>query len=208
MNRLPCSRSALRNRGCLLRRPERWPPSRASSTTQGQGKLRGFNELELAFLQEEILDDACYLKPGVIALKRGDVVVDVGANVGVFSHQARQIVGCEGMILSVEALPPTFAVLQRNKDAVERCDGGWVLVNAAAGALDDGHTKMTFYPRAAGWGTSTPQQNTALMQNDLKQFINNMLDDRTSQVRPMSAMRKLLNSPSHRCPAFSKLCTR
>jgi hypothetical protein len=89
-------------------------PKRACAAQHGQNNLRGFNGLEMQFLQEEILDDLCYLKPGVIALGRGDVVVDVGANVGVFSHQVCQIVGCEGAVLSIEALPPTFAVLEHN----------------------------------------------------------------------------------------------
>lgn len=111
--------------------------------------------------------------------------MDIGANVGVFSQQAADKVGEKGSVLSVEALPPTFRLLQENRDALRRENASqctWQLVNAAAGDRDSGTRTMTFFPRAAGWGTCMPEQHTTLMKKDLKQFVRNLLEDKTSQV--------------------------
>lgn len=116
----------------------------------------------------------------------GDVVVDVGANVGVFGRQAAATVGKHGLVVSVEALPPTFKLLQENRFALQQANASyseWRLVNAAVGDSDDGTRQMTFFPHAAGWSTSMPEQHKKLMQKDLKQFVRNLLEDQTSEVQ-------------------------
>jgi len=50
---------------------------------------------------------AAYLRPG-------SIVVDVGANIGVFSLSASRIVGASGKVHSLEAHPQTFRYLKRN----------------------------------------------------------------------------------------------
>lgn len=50
-------------------------------------------------------------------LKPGDCFVDVGANVGYFSVLASTLVGQEGKVISIEAIPRTFEVLTGNLDA-------------------------------------------------------------------------------------------
>lgn len=112
--------------------------------------------------------------------------MDIGANVGVFSRHAAEIVGSEGCVLSVEALPPTFELLQENRAAWQQQKASpctWIHINAAVGDADGGTRPMTFFPRAAGWGTGMPDQHAVLMQKDLKQFVRNLLDDNTSRVR-------------------------
>lgn len=47
-------------------------------------------------------------------LRRGDVFVDVGANVGYFSLLAARLVGKEGRVVAVEASPSIFAQLTSN----------------------------------------------------------------------------------------------
>ncbi|HWE55626.1 MAG TPA: FkbM family methyltransferase [Acidimicrobiales bacterium] len=47
-------------------------------------------------------------------LKRGDVFVDVGANVGYFTLLGARLVGSEGRVVSVEAHARLFAILKRN----------------------------------------------------------------------------------------------
>lgn len=44
----------------------------------------------------------------------GDVVVDVGANIGYFSILASQLAGPAGKVISIEAAPETFGVLREN----------------------------------------------------------------------------------------------
>ena len=111
--------------------------------------------------------------------------MDIGANVGVFSQHAAEIVGSRGFVLSVEALPPTYILLQENRVTLQRQAASpctWITDNAAVGDADGGTRSMTFFPRAAGWGTGMPKQHAALMQQDLKQFVRNLLEDNTSLV--------------------------
>lgn len=148
------------------------------------GNVQGFNKLETEFLAEEIFDDGCYLKPGLIHLQAGDTVIDVGSNIGIFGVQAAQIVGASGRVISIEALPPTFDKLQQNrKDALQRghASAEWIAINAAAGA-SNGNIDMTFFPRAAGWGTSDPEHHRERMTADLNVFIRSLLQDETSKV--------------------------
>ena len=46
-------------------------------------------------------------------VRPGDTFVDVGANVGIFSLNASQIVGTKGRVISIEPNPATFARLSR-----------------------------------------------------------------------------------------------
>lgn len=65
-----------------------------------QKRLRLPNELEVAyvsredvlFLYKEIFEDKAYLKHG-LTIREGDVVIDVGANIGMFSIFASEAVG-------------------------------------------------------------------------------------------------------------------
>lgn len=47
-------------------------------------------------------------------LQPGDVVVDVGANIGVFSIEMARVVGPAGRVIAFEPQPPIFAMLERN----------------------------------------------------------------------------------------------
>jgi FkbM family methyltransferase len=49
-----------------------------------------------------------------IYLKRGDTVIDVGANIGVLTLKAAAIVGDGGKVFSIEAHPTTFRYLRGN----------------------------------------------------------------------------------------------
>ncbi|MFI4975596.1 MAG: FkbM family methyltransferase [Caulobacterales bacterium] len=47
-------------------------------------------------------------------LRRGDVFVDLGAHIGYYTLLASKLVGSEGAVVAVEALPSNFAMLQEN----------------------------------------------------------------------------------------------
>jgi FkbM family methyltransferase len=47
-------------------------------------------------------------------LRPGDVFVDVGANVGYHTLLGSKLVGNDGTVVALEAMPPTFAILERN----------------------------------------------------------------------------------------------
>lgn len=52
-----------------------------------------------------------------VVLKPGGTFIDCGANVGYFSVQAGALVGKEGMVVSIEANPETYKLLERNLKA-------------------------------------------------------------------------------------------
>jgi len=50
----------------------------------------------------------------VNVLKKGDIFIDVGANVGYFTILASRRVGVEGMVIAIECVPSTFEILRYN----------------------------------------------------------------------------------------------
>jgi FkbM family methyltransferase len=50
----------------------------------------------------------------VNTIRPGDVVVDVGANIGYFSLLASNLAGPSGKVISIEAAPQTYELLRRN----------------------------------------------------------------------------------------------
>lgn len=47
-------------------------------------------------------------------VKRGDVAIDIGANLGYYTRPMADIVGAEGHVYAVEPVPVIFSVLKRN----------------------------------------------------------------------------------------------
>jgi hypothetical protein len=72
---------------------------------------------DVAFLYREIFQNQSYLKHGV-TLSRGDVVLDIGANVGLFAAFASEKIGSSGHIIAVEPLPPIYEALKHNAEAL------------------------------------------------------------------------------------------
>ena len=67
---------------------------------------------DVQFLYGEIFDDEAYLKHGV-TIEPDDVVIDVGANIGMFAMYAAR--KCHrGRVFSFEPIPPTYQTLRRN----------------------------------------------------------------------------------------------
>ena len=74
--------------------------------------VSGPKELDLAFLFHEIWLDRLYAPPGY-EIRRGVIVVDVGANVGVFSIFAASR-HPDVRVLAFEPFPPAFRLLEQN----------------------------------------------------------------------------------------------
>ncbi|KAL6753723.1 S-adenosyl-L-methionine-dependent methyltransferase [Haematococcus lacustris] len=121
---------------------------------------------------------------GVISLHRGDVVLDVGANVGSFARLAAGLVGRSGRVLALEPLPQVFEALRRNAamwataaagadiDAavIEPVHAGVVsMANAASGSAH-----FTYFPKCAALSTllatrddaDALQATTSIVRND------------------------------------------
>ncbi|RUP36699.1 S-adenosyl-L-methionine-dependent methyltransferase [Jimgerdemannia flammicorona] len=119
---------------------------------------------EAAFIYKEIFEDTIYSAHG-IALRPGDVVFDIGANIGVFCQYAMHA-AFEGQpteyplppvkYYGFEALPPIFDVLCRN--VRRNCDShsdriSTKLFNVALGHEACDAVSFTFYPRIPGNST-------------------------------------------------------
>ena len=86
----------------------------ACKTVQYNGKNIAYvSKVDVAFLYREIEGKRCYFQHG-IALAKGDTVIDVGANIGIFAAQAAREVSNSGRVIACEPLPATFAALQHN----------------------------------------------------------------------------------------------
>eukprot|EP01138_Halocafeteria_seosinensis_P002146 gb/GECG01002196.1/.p1 GENE.gb/GECG01002196.1/~~gb/GECG01002196.1/.p1 ORF type:complete len:151 (+),score=8.04 gb/GECG01002196.1/:1-453(+) len=75
--------------------------------------VRSLSHLETAFLYDEIFVKNTYGKCG-ITLKRGDTIVDAGANIGMFSMWAIRKCGGAANIHAFEPIPTTYEVLESN----------------------------------------------------------------------------------------------
>lgn len=101
-----------------------------------------------------VLDDHVkgYLNHG-IALKEGDVVVDVGANIGVFGLRASQWFNSI-QIHSFEPVPQIFEVLEKN--ARYSNNDGFRAYQMGLGATENTMT-ITYFPNSPALSTTNPQ---------------------------------------------------
>ena len=136
----------------------------------GPRRMRLPNGLELdvvsttdvPVLYDEVFVQRCYAGHGLPALKAGDVVVDVGANIGVHAVAAARAVAPGGTVLAVEPAPEAAAALSRN--LARHAPAHSVKFAVAAVALSDAeHPAATLftYPRCAGWSTLHPDDEEA-----------------------------------------------
>lgn len=75
---------------------------------------RGVRVSDLAILEEVLVDDHYRID---LLVRPGFRVIDIGAHIGVFSLLAACRVGPKGFVLSVEASPANFALLDHNRAA-------------------------------------------------------------------------------------------
>lgn len=75
-------------------------------------RVFSLNQSETEFLYQEIFEEQTY-ELGHLTLKAGDSVIDIGANIGMFSLYAAQ--HCPGLrLFSFEPASPVFEILQKN----------------------------------------------------------------------------------------------
>jgi 31-O-methyltransferase len=104
--------------------------------------LRHYDPTQLAPQIAEIVDRRMYLQHGV-EVKEGDVVLDVGGNVGVaaafFAHECGA-----GAVHSFEPVAPLYELLRENLSRFPACSAHGYGLSSEAGV-----TQITFYPRVA-----------------------------------------------------------
>lgn len=103
--------------------------------------VRFVNRNETSFIYREIFEDRAYLQHGV-ELRAGDVVFDVGANIGLFTLFAAE---AGATVYSFEPVPQIFERLQANI-SLYAADAQAFPCGLAA---DPGEAEFTFYPNVA-----------------------------------------------------------
>lgn len=155
---------------------------------------------QTSIICKEVFEDEVYLKHG-IKLADGDVVFDVGANIGLFTLYARR--KCPtAQIYSFEPLPPNFDLLREN---VTRHNVNAQLFNYGLSNIS-AIANFTFYPEAAGLSGHTA--NSAADKEDTKaivtDWIHNAAREHEQDLLPQSQLDELLNEylrgETYSCP--------
>jgi len=107
---------------------------------------------EIGFIHDEIFRENCYLRDG-ITLDAAAVVVDAGANVGLFSLYVKARYP-RARVLAIEPMPATYAALEANLGR-HGCLGVTPL-RAALGARAEGEVTFTYYEDLPGNSTRYP----------------------------------------------------
>jgi FkbM family methyltransferase len=93
-------------------------------------------------------------------LKEGDIFIDIGTNIGLFSLIASKIVGDEGKVLSFEPAPLTFSRLNENVKL-----NNFKNIDTRNIGLSDKKGELTFYVSNNGydaWNSFAPSQDNKL----------------------------------------------
>jgi len=107
---------------------------------------------EIEFIHDEIFTQRCYLPSG-LELPAEPVVLDIGANVGLFSiFMTRE--RPKAKIWAFEPMPDTLSALRRNIETHQL--DGVTLQTVALGSENEDGVRFTFYPRFPGNSTRYP----------------------------------------------------
>jgi FkbM family methyltransferase len=155
---------------------------------------------QTSILCKEVFEDEVYLKHG-ITLEDGDVVFDVGANIGLFTLFARRKCAA-AQIYSFEPLPPNFELLRAN---VTRHNADARLFNYGLSSSST-IANFTFYPEAAGLSgrTANSGRDKADTKAIVTDWIHNAARENEEDLLPQSQLDELLNeylrAETYNCP--------
>jgi FkbM family methyltransferase len=91
-------------------------------------------------LSHDLLDRDSDLRGIRLLVRPGESVIDIGANIGIWTHHLSKLVGSTGRVWSFEPIPETFVLLRAN---VERFKLGNVTAVARAISDEDGSVSMS-----------------------------------------------------------------
>lgn len=167
---VPDNSSAFTIRRIMEQRDLRLPPRAALYELPDGLSFYSYNKSELQFLHEEIFGDNVYLKHG-ITISPGACVIDVGANLGMFTVFAgMQAKGVK--VFSFEPMPPVFELLKLNASLYPHAE----LFNIGLSDKEE-EAVFTYYPNATVLsGRSTGEEAVAgtvraFMQNTIKDSL-------------------------------------
>jgi FkbM family methyltransferase len=90
-------------------------------------------------------------------LKPGDVVIDGGANIGLFTLLAAAGVGSQGCVIACEPSPTTMRLLREN---VDRNGFDWVELREVALASEPGRLSLRVFTPGSGFSSFAPADTT------------------------------------------------
>jgi FkbM family methyltransferase len=115
--------------------------------------------LELRFVFAEIFGGHTYTQE-IARLPEDAVVLDIGANVGMFSLCVKAAKP-GATVLAFEPMPPTLDALHKNIELHEL--SGITVYPVALGTEEDSCVEFTFYPQAPANSTRYPEQKLLLL---------------------------------------------
>jgi len=163
--------------------------ARKTATTPDGARVAYVSRPDVKFIYDEIFGRGCYDFDDASSA-RGGSVIDVGANIGLASARFASLVGEGGRVIALEPVPATFRALARNceslcgaasaprdEEAVELVGARERSVAVGGGAKGSGcgvvyahnvgvgstrgEFTIDFFPRAAGWSTSSKTRDDA-----------------------------------------------
>ena len=153
----------------ILENANRGLPERVELQELPNGmSLYTYNKTELEFLFEEIFEDKIYFKHG-IAVPDDGCVVDIGANLGMFTI-CSNLIANNVDIYSFEPLPPTFELLKLNSSIYKN------KINLFNCGISNKEETVTFkyYPNATILSSRYSEEEE--VAETVKQFILNSED--------------------------------
>ncbi|WP_179472139.1 FkbM family methyltransferase [Mycolicibacterium vinylchloridicum] len=142
-------------------------------------RIQHWQKIETDYLYKEIFgEDSVYAKGNFIAFRPGAVIVDAGANIGLFTLFAALRCRGEAEIFAFEPIPATFSVLAANAAAARRGDfaaamgapaGASLTIHAINRGLSDTADEVIFqhHPNFTMWST----QDADFARQRLDRFV-------------------------------------
>ena len=140
------------------------------------GKIFVHTRSEAKFIYDEIFNKKDYLQHG-IELKQGDIVFDVGANIGLFTLFADKACNHGGTIFAFEPIPDNFMILQKNisrhglSDRVKLFNAGLTHLDGPEEAI------FSYYPKMSGNSTMKTDEKEESYRSTGPDEIIKMLKD-------------------------------
>ncbi|MBM0231729.1 FkbM family methyltransferase [Micromonospora sp. STR1_7] len=140
--------------------------------------VRGINRNETEYLYKEIFEDLGYLPPDGVSLPDHPVIIDVGANIGMFTLFAAQR-WPTARIFSFEPIPDVFQALSENVADLPNVTA----VNRAVGSVAE-KRELTFYPHYSMMSgfDADPAEDKELVQSYIRNVAAGLDDAERREV--------------------------
>lgn len=182
-------------------KPMTWPEGTARHVLPNGMTVAHLNRHETEYVYQEIFADRCYLRHGIV-LPPEAVIIDIGANIGLFALFARAE-RPDATVYSFEPSPIAFRALEANCQAY---GPGLHAINAGV-ARDRGEAELTFYSRSSVFSSFHP--DVAEDRTAIRAVVENMV---RRELRPEDGpvddyvrdlMSDRMDAQTFRCPLVS-----